>query len=51
MNYPVVRPEPPRAAAFDDARGDLRPTQEGRIIRREHGLAPVDGASRNQRDP
>jgi hypothetical protein len=31
MKYPVDRPEPPRAATFDDA--------------------PVDGASRSQRDP
>jgi hypothetical protein len=37
--------------AFDDAPGDLRPTQEGWIIRREHWLAPIDGASQNARDP
>lgn len=37
--------------AFDDAPGDLRPTREGWTIRREHWLAPVDGASQHDRDP
>jgi hypothetical protein len=37
--------------AFDDAPGDLAPTREGWIIRREHWLAPVGGASQLDRDP
>ncbi len=37
--------------AFDDAPGDLRPAQEGWIIRREHWLAPIGGASQHERDP
>jgi hypothetical protein len=37
--------------AFDDAPGDLRPTQEGWTIRREHWLAAIDGASQHERDP
>jgi len=37
--------------AFDDAPGDLRPTQEGWIIRREHWLAPIGGATQHERDP
>ena len=36
--------------ALDDGPGDLFPTQEGWIIRREHWLAPVPGARQYQRD-
>ncbi len=37
--------------ALDDAPGDLRPTREGWIVRREHWLAPVDGAVQAEGDP
>jgi hypothetical protein len=37
--------------AFDDAPGDLRPTQEGWTFRREHWLTPIEGASQHERDP
>jgi hypothetical protein len=37
--------------ALDDGPGDLTPTQEGWIIRREHWLAPVAGAGQYERDP
>ena len=37
--------------ALDEAPGDLRPTREGWIIRREPWLAPVSGASQSDRDP
>lgn len=36
--------------AFDEAPGDLRPTREGWIIRREHWLAPVADAAQFARD-
>ena len=37
--------------ALDDGPGDLTPTQEGWIIRREHWLVPVSGAGQFERDP
>lgn len=37
--------------ALDDAPGDLRPTREGWIVRREHWLAAIPGASQHARDP
>ena len=37
--------------AFDDAPGDLKPAREGWIIRREHWLAPIPGASQHERNP
>jgi hypothetical protein len=37
--------------ALDDGPSDLTPTREGWIIRREHWLAPVEGASQHERDP
>ena len=37
--------------ALDEAPGDLRPTREGWIIRREPWLAPVAGAGQFDRDP
>lgn len=37
--------------ALDDAPGDLTPTREGWIIRREHWVAPVAGAGQFDRDP
>jgi hypothetical protein len=36
--------------AFDDGPGDLTPTVEGWIIRRERWLAPVAGAGQFERD-
>ena len=37
--------------AFDAAPGDLTPTREGWIIRREHWIRPVAGAGQFDRDP
>jgi hypothetical protein len=37
--------------ALDEAPGDLRPTREGWIIRREAWPAPVPGAGQFDRDP
>lgn len=37
--------------ALDEAPGDLRPTREGWIIRREPWLAPIAGAGQFDRDP
>ena len=37
--------------ALDTAPGDLVPTQEGWVIRREHWLAPVPDARQSERDP
>jgi hypothetical protein len=37
--------------ALDDAPGDLTPTQEGWIKRREHWLAPVAGTKQFDQDP
>ena len=37
--------------ALDDGPGDLTPTREGWIIRREHWLRPIQGAGQFERDP
>ena len=37
--------------ALDDAPGDLKPTREGWIMRREPWLAPIAGASQHDRNP
>lgn len=37
--------------ALDDAPGDLSPTHEGWIIRREHWQPPIPGAGQFERDP
>ena len=36
--------------ALDDGPGDLKPSVEGWIVRREHWLPPVEGAAQFERD-